>query len=165
MGRLRRRHLTVADNDEHRLHPVPLPVQPAAYRERGLFEGARYFHCGLYRPEFDCRMNHNTQPHCAVCSGVIIGRIVQSSACWVATAVYGDPLHPDVVTLRRWRDRHLAPGARGAPVMRLLVAGYARVGPALARLTGPRPRVARLLRTRGFGPLARVLRLRAGRVR
>lgn len=33
----------------------------------GAFEGAKYFHCGLYRPEFDCRMNHRAEPYCAVC--------------------------------------------------------------------------------------------------
>jgi IgA Peptidase M64 len=138
---------------------------PVAAGSVGLFEGARYYHCGLYRPEFDCRMNHNTVPHCAVCCGVIISVIGQNSSCWVATAVYGDPLHPDVVTLRRWRDRHLAPGARGAAIMRLMVAGYARTGPALARFTRPRPRLARLLRTGGFQPLARMLRWQARRVR
>jgi len=134
---------------------------PLATGEVGLFEGAKHFHCALYRPAFDCRMNHNTVAHCSVCAGVITTTIMQQTGCWVATAVYGDPLHADVVTLRRWRDRHLAPGARGRPAMRLLVAGYARVGPTLARLTRPRPRVARLVRTRGFHPLARLLRRRA----
>jgi hypothetical protein len=33
----------------------------------GAFEGAQYFHCGLYRPEYDCRMRTLGQPFCAVC--------------------------------------------------------------------------------------------------
>ena len=28
--------------------------------------------------------------------------------CWLATAYFGDPLHPDVVLLRRWRDSRIA---------------------------------------------------------
>lgn len=31
--------------------------------------------------------------------------------CWIATAYYRDAMHPDVVTLRMWRDDHLY-GAR-----------------------------------------------------
>jgi hypothetical protein len=44
--------------------PQPSPVPPGTV---GAFEGARYFHCGLYRPEFDCLMRSLGQPLCAVC--------------------------------------------------------------------------------------------------
>ena len=37
----------------------------------GAFTGAGYFHCGLYRPEYDCEMRTLGQPFCAVCRGVI----------------------------------------------------------------------------------------------
>lgn len=37
----------------------------------GAFEGADYYHCGAYRPEYDCRMNHLGQPFCAVCQATI----------------------------------------------------------------------------------------------
>ncbi len=33
----------------------------------GLFEGAHYFHCGAFRPEFTCRMRALNNPFCAVC--------------------------------------------------------------------------------------------------
>jgi hypothetical protein len=33
----------------------------------GAFEGARYFHCGIYRPEFNCKMRVLSLPFCAVC--------------------------------------------------------------------------------------------------
>jgi hypothetical protein len=37
----------------------------------GAFEGARYYHCDAYRPEFNCLMREQDEPFCAVCSGVI----------------------------------------------------------------------------------------------
>jgi len=39
----------------------------------GAFEGAHYFHCGAYRPEFDCLMRNIGRPFCAVCTRVIQG--------------------------------------------------------------------------------------------
>ena len=37
----------------------------------GAFEGARYFRCGLFRPEFNCRMRELGNPFCAVCQDTI----------------------------------------------------------------------------------------------
>lgn len=37
----------------------------------GAFEGAGYYHCGLYRPQYDCRMRTLGRPYCAVCERVI----------------------------------------------------------------------------------------------
>lgn len=37
----------------------------------GAYEGANYFHCGCYRPSFDCRMNHLGVAFCGVCQQVI----------------------------------------------------------------------------------------------
>jgi hypothetical protein len=37
----------------------------------GLFEGAGYFHCGAYRPEYDCKMRNLGVPFCRVCRQVI----------------------------------------------------------------------------------------------
>jgi hypothetical protein len=33
----------------------------------GLFEGAHYYHCGAFRPEFNCKMRVLGEPFCAVC--------------------------------------------------------------------------------------------------
>jgi hypothetical protein len=41
----------------------------------GLFEGADYYHCGAYRPEYDCKMQHLNVPFCRVCRQVIWNRI------------------------------------------------------------------------------------------
>jgi IgA peptidase M64 len=40
----------------------PVPVGTV-----GLFEGAHYYHCDSYRPEFNCMMRVLGQPFCAVC--------------------------------------------------------------------------------------------------
>ena len=133
-------------------------VSPVAPGTVGLFEGAGYYHCGLYRPEFDCRMNHSTQPFCAVCQDQIVGSVRQSVWCFVAGAVYGDPRHPDVETLRRWRNRHLRPGAPGRMAMAVFTEFYQTVGPPLARWVGRRPRIARLLRNHVLAPFAAWLR-------
>jgi hypothetical protein len=42
--------------------PNPLPDGTV-----GIFEGGRYFHCGLFRPEFNCKMKALGPPFCAVC--------------------------------------------------------------------------------------------------
>ena len=41
--------------------------KPAGYV--GAYTGARYYHCGCYRPAYDCRMRTLGQPFCAVCQG------------------------------------------------------------------------------------------------
>jgi hypothetical protein len=42
--------------------PSPVPTGTV-----GAFEGAHYFHCGAYRPEYGCRMLTLGTPFCAVC--------------------------------------------------------------------------------------------------
>jgi hypothetical protein len=37
----------------------------------GAYEGARYFHCGCFRPSFNCRMRALNNPFCGVCQRVI----------------------------------------------------------------------------------------------
>src|SRR5262249_12421938 len=44
---------------------------PKAASYVGAYEGAKYFHCKLYRPQFDCRMRALNNPFCAVCQAVI----------------------------------------------------------------------------------------------
>lgn len=70
--------------------------------------------------------------------------------CFVATAAYGSPSHPDVVALRAFRDNVLAKTAAG----RAFISVYWRVGPKLARITRPEQRhaaAARWLLTRFVG--------------
>lgn len=78
--------------------------------------------------------------------------------CFVATAAYGDRLHPDVVALRRFRDEVLVRRAAG----RAFVGAYRRWGPVLARVVAPERRSGRVARA-VLAPLARLVRRRAGR--
>jgi len=48
--------------------PQPSPVPGGTV---GAFEGAHYYHCGAFRPEFDCRMRTLGQGFCRVCRDVI----------------------------------------------------------------------------------------------
>lgn len=50
----------------------PSPVPPGT---TGLFEGAHYYHCDAYRPEYDCRMRTLGVPFCRVCRQVIATQI------------------------------------------------------------------------------------------
>ncbi|WP_223183578.1 MULTISPECIES: M64 family metallopeptidase [unclassified Streptomyces] len=40
----------------------------------GCFEGAHYYHCGAFRPEYDCKMRELGVPFCHVCRQVIRAR-------------------------------------------------------------------------------------------
>ena len=44
---------------------------PKAVTYVGAYEGANYFHCGCYRPSFNCRMRALNNPFCLVCQQVI----------------------------------------------------------------------------------------------
>jgi hypothetical protein len=48
--------------------PQPNPVGEDVV---GTFEGAGYYHCGLYRPRYLCKMRKLNEPFCPVCQRVI----------------------------------------------------------------------------------------------
>ncbi|HKP45959.1 MAG TPA: M64 family metallopeptidase, partial [Pyrinomonadaceae bacterium] len=52
--------------------PQPSPVAAGTV---GLFEGADYYHCGVWRPEFNCRMRNLSQPFCGVCQQAIVKKL------------------------------------------------------------------------------------------
>lgn len=79
------------------------------------------------------------------------------SRCFVSSAVYRDSEHPDVEALRDWRDRNLDRRA-----MRLMAAGYARIGPWAAALVRRMPRTRRVLRRSVLPRIARRARRGAG---
>jgi hypothetical protein len=50
-------------------------ASPVAAGTIGAFEGTRYYHCGCYRPAFNCRMRALNNPFCGVCQQVIVSRL------------------------------------------------------------------------------------------
>jgi hypothetical protein len=73
--------------------------------------------------------------------------------CFIATAAYTDPMHPDVCDLRRLRDEHLVNYRAG----RAFIAFYWKVGPILARQVRHRPVLAAASRA-VLSPLVRLIR-------
>lgn len=64
------------------------------------------------------------------------------SGCFIATAVYGDHDHAQVLALRQFRDQRLMPHRLG----RAFVSGYYRVSPPLADWLRGQPRLALAVR-------------------
>jgi hypothetical protein len=65
----------------------------------GAYEGAHYYHCDCYRPQFDCKMRTLGQPFCGVCSRVIVQTLFPflPRPWWLRPWQFEfDPLH------RRW---------------------------------------------------------------
>ncbi|MBI2298020.1 MAG: hypothetical protein HYU66_03555 [Armatimonadetes bacterium] len=85
-----------------------------------------------------------------------IGRIEseKSGGCYIATACYGSYDHPDVVTLRSFRDERLL----RSPLGRALVACYYRIGPWLATRVGGVKSLSSAVRRLILEPVVRRLR-------
>ena len=56
---------------------TPVPTPDTFGMEVGLFEGARYFSTGWYRPQRDCKMRTLPAPFCAVCSEALVKEIYE----------------------------------------------------------------------------------------
>jgi hypothetical protein len=116
--------------------PSPVPTGTV-----GLFEGAHYYHCGAFRPEYDCKMRALSVPFCRICRQVIWNRIgplstLQARFRTPITVVARYPEHLDVFavagngrTMSNWWDQasgwagwfHVmggiaSPGGAGSPV-------------------------------------------------
>lgn len=65
------------------------------------------------------------------------------ATCFVATAAYGEPNHPDVILLRRFRDEMLHHSETG----RRFISWYWRTGPKLARMIIWSPILRRVARS------------------
>ncbi len=65
----------------------------------------------------------------------IIDELAEHFGCFVATAAYGDPSHPDVEVLRQVRDRYLKKSRAG----RAFVDLYYRYSPPVARFVAKHP--------------------------
>lgn len=77
------------------------------------------------------------------------------ATCFVATAAYGNPDHPDVVFLRAFRDQILAQ----TPTGQLFISWYWRTGPKLARVVDAVP-ISRMPARHAIGVVAAILKRR-----
>jgi hypothetical protein len=59
---------TTANANCGQCDPQPNPRQPDYV---GAYEGARYMHCGCYRPSYNCRMRVLGEPFCGTCQKAI----------------------------------------------------------------------------------------------
>ena len=123
--------------------PSPVPAGTV-----GLFEGAHYYHCGAFRPEYACKMQALGIPFCRICRQAIWNRIGPLATLLARrrtpiTALARFPEHLDVFavadngrTMSNWWDQAsgwagwfqvqggiASPGGAGAPVT--AVARYA----------------------------------------
>ena len=114
----------------------------------GEFEGAHYYHCGAFRPQYDCKMRNLGVPFCRICRQVIWNRIgplttMQARPRTPITVLARYPEHLDVFaiatdgrTMSNWWDQSSgwagwfqvqggisAPGGTGSPIT--AVARYA----------------------------------------
>ena len=51
--------------------PLPTPDSGGNYGV-GLYEGARYFSTGIYRPDHNCIMRNPDAPHCSICGEALV---------------------------------------------------------------------------------------------
>lgn len=114
---------------------------PVANGTVGAFEGAHYYHCGAFRPEFACKMRDLGVPFCRICRQVIWNRIgplaaLTARAKTPLTVIDRYPEHLDVFavasdgrTMSNWWDQSsgwagwfqlmggiASPGGAGSPV-------------------------------------------------
>ncbi len=75
-------------------------------------------------------------------NGSITMELIDKSSCFVATAVYGDQFHPNVVALRLYRDQVLMKTRLG----RGFVYFYYKVGPGMAFLVRQAPGLSGVIR-------------------
>ena len=166
--KLKWRHLVDAataspDDPERRLHECDPQANPVAADTVGLFEGAHYFHCGAFRPSYDCRMRTSRDGRSA--------RLPGDDPQQAPPRLQAVLLRRDggLCRCRPSRRRGAAKLARQTP--RAKRARPSRDGcpddGVRARRTAPRrpraraSRIARVLRLGFFAPLAGLVRRRA----
>ncbi|MBZ4319245.1 M64 family metallopeptidase [Streptomyces huiliensis] len=77
--------------------PQPNPVGAATV---GAFEGAHYYHCAAFRPQYNCRMRVLGQPFCAVCQRRIRQTLLPRLPVGEVSTVARSSGHMDVFWVR-----------------------------------------------------------------
>lgn len=96
--------------------------------------------CGrLITPRLVTYGGRPSRSYCPFCGALVKDF---TTKCFIATAVYGDPLHPAVIALRRFRNEALLTNLPG----RLLVKVYYRLSPPVAEFVKRHPAVGRVVK-------------------
>lgn len=96
--------------------------------------------CGrLITPRLVTYGGRPSRSYCPFCGALVKDF---TTKCFIATAVYGDPLHPAVIALRRFRNEALLTNLPG----RLLVKVYYRLSPPVAEFAKRHPAVGRVVK-------------------
>ena len=105
------------------------------------------------KPAFSVSTPYTNRPAYSICPFCmqVYSRAV-TTACFVATAVYGSYHHPCVVALRRFRDQKLLRTAWG----RAFVCLYYKLSPPFARFLSHR-RIPRLIVRQGLGMFVKTI--------
>ncbi len=104
----------------------------------------------IVRRDLQSELSEAPQPESEESSPVESSKAPSRSPCFIATACYGDGDHPDVVTLRRFRDEVLTAHATGRGAIWV----YERLSPSIAGVLEHAPRLRELIRTSVVHPLA-----------
>lgn len=99
---------TTKNADCSKCDPQASPVPAGTV---GAFEGADYYHCGSYRPEFNCRMRALGNPFCGVCQQVIVDRLAPFAPKPTWESLGG--LTPNRVGAVAWKSNRLDLFVRG----------------------------------------------------
>lgn len=113
----------------------PRTTSPVPAGTVGAFEGAYYYHCGAYRPEFTCMMLALGVPYCTVCETVIAANL-SIYTCTISGISKGTPMAGKLDTMRSFRDDWLAASPAGRRLIDLLAQHDAEVSTRLA-VDGP----------------------------
>lgn len=117
----------------NRSQPTNASNRTSTY-SRGRDERATCGKCGSKsRPSISYRNGVPSKSFCPYC-----GALVQDfGSCFIATAVYGDYNAPEVLALRRFRDKHLQANVVG----RAFIDFYYRLSPPIANWLSKKPRL------------------------